>query len=175
MERYEKLWVDPEGADYRMGVFARQKRDGSVPLVANPTIDEVRSALRINNAKTVLDVGCGWGRLMLELQSEFDVTGCDVSYDMLNRIPSGLKRFFLDIAKPIPEFVIVNYTEAWDVSFTRGVLHYLDGNVEQAAENLNKLTKTKIIIWEHDDVCEAIAKVQPSSKFDFRPIKRLDE
>ena len=39
---YYRDWISDEGKIYRQKVCERQKKDGSKPLVANPTMDEIR-------------------------------------------------------------------------------------------------------------------------------------
>ena len=76
---YQKAWVDLAGKSYRMTVYERQRADGSKPLIDNPSPEEIAVALRADSARRVLEVGCGWGRLMTALAGEFAIEGCDVS------------------------------------------------------------------------------------------------
>src|SRR5882672_5512354 len=83
---YVRDWVDSRGRDYRLRVFERQRKGGLQPLVSNPTVAEIRQALEACSPSmkdSILEVGCGWGRLLEELHSDFDIAGCDVSDDML--------------------------------------------------------------------------------------------
>lgn len=186
MDDYEQKWCSPEGETYRKGVFNRQRREGLSPLVDNPTIDEVRETLQQSRAKTVLDIGCGWGRWLEQLnEEEFIVTGCDVSSDMLALVPKHLRAFQLDLTQAIDPKVgawtgtvrYPTYPPFWDVGLLRGVLHYLLSNPEKwrrVVENLHQLVRYKIFVWELPEVCEELAKWN-SPLFDLRPIQRKDE
>src|SRR5258707_15393363 len=93
---YLRDWVNPEGLAYRIQVYERQRKGGTQPLIENPTANEVRNALRAYQPRSVLEVGCGWGRLLEDLDGEFNVEGCDVSPDMLKLCSTNLKTFHLD-------------------------------------------------------------------------------
>ncbi len=80
---YRRTWMTAEGHAYRLKAHERQSKYGTKPLDANPTFDEVRTALRAHEPQSVLEVGCGWGRILQEWSAEFNVEGCDVSADML--------------------------------------------------------------------------------------------
>lgn len=168
---YLKIWVGNEGAKYRAEVVARQGFNGTKPLADNPTIDEVREVLRLHGAKTVLEVGCGWGRLACGLIEEFDVAGCDVSTEMLRLAPEELDTFWLDIAAPRLNPALVG---RYDAVFCRGVLHYMSENktaMENAARNLDALAIKKAVLWEYPEVCAQFS----GDKFDLRPIERKQE
>lgn len=175
--RYQKLWVDPEGHDYRYAAFNRQSAKGSQPLLDNPTLEEVRDALRSYKAETVLEVGCGWGRLLEGLADEFKVSGCDVSPDMLKEVRPDIHTFLCDIADPkvADKHQKLGWRGEFDVVFTRGVLHYLledPALVEQAKRNLMLMANYKVILWEYAEVCVYFAD---KPFFDLRPITHKDE
>ena len=172
MHDYLFKWCSPAGLPYRRDTYERQFVNGTKPLVDNPTIDEVRATLRELKPTSVLDIGCGWGRWLELLAPEFNITGCDVSQDMLMLVRPELEAFPLDIAA-----TQLSVARSWDVGILRGVLHYLIESVqsfEQAAVNLDKLVRRKIVAWELPEVCEALEKLN-ISKFDLRPIERKSE
>lgn len=174
---YRRQWINPEGKPYRDRTFERQSKYGEKPLTSNPTIDEIRQALRSNNAKTVLEIGCGWGRLMEDLTGEFDIMGCDVARDNLERCPSHLKTFFYDIAVEDPLFVN-GHLWKWDVLFTRGVMLYLFDHPLQATfamNNMLMLASKKIIIWEWPEVCDQMKLFSNNVKFEYHPIRHQEE
>jgi trans-aconitate methyltransferase len=116
----------------------------------------------------VLEVGCGWGRLSAALNGEFDVEGCDVSPQMLALVPLSLPTFRCDIASPD------TWTgRSWDAVFTRGVLHYLDGDavlLSNARRRLAAMGKT-VVLWEIPEVCDSFA----GCGFVLRPLMRREE
>jgi len=174
---YLRDWVNEEGKEYRINVYQRQGKGGQKPLISNPTFQEVKQALRPHSPNSVLEVGCGWGRLLDELKDEFNVEGCDISDDMLGLCPPGLKVFKLDIVKVDENFLQKNMNH-WDVILTRGVMLYFMNSPQQMAkalENLSRLANKKVLFWEWLEVCEHMKKVFSHSKFEFHPIEKRDE
>jgi|GEM_PF-842595 len=174
---YVRTWVESEGLTYRMRTYERQRKGGSKPLVSNPTVDEVRSALRAYQPKSVLEVGCGWGRLLEELAHDFNIEGCDVSVDMLKLCPTQLKVFHADFAIENQSFLRENAAR-WEVIFTRGVMLYLmeaPVQVAYAMNNMLMLASKKILIWEWPEVCELMRRFSDSSKFEYHPIEHRSE
>src|SRR6266850_3014876 len=174
---YVRDWVDSRGRDYRLGVFERQRKGGLKPLVSNPAVAEIRQALTACNPGSILEVGCGWGRLLDELHCDFDITGCDVSDDMLGLADPRLKTFKLDIATENIPFMRAK-EQRWDVLFTRGVmLYFMEVPVQFAfpINNMLMLAARRIIIWEWPEVCEKMRQFSSSPKFEYRPIEHRSE
>jgi hypothetical protein len=174
---YRRIWIDPAGHEYRLKAYERQREGGEKPLVENPTFDEVRAALRVHRPSTVLEVGCGWGRLIDALKDEFSVEGCDVSPDMLKLCPPGVRTFEHDIAVEDYSYLRAN-TYRWDVLFTRGVMMYfMDVPLQMAyaMNNMMMLAKDKIIIWEWPEVCAWMQQFSSSPKFEYHPLEHRSE
>lgn len=175
---YLKDWVSQEGRQYRMMVYKKQRKDGSKPLIANPTFQEVKAALRPHSPSRVLEVGCGWGRLLEAIQDEFHVEGCDISDDMLKLCSQKLKVFKLDIVKADPDYVRQN-SNRWDIIFTRGVMLYFmefPSQMTLALENMAKLANKKVLFWEWTEVCNFMRKISDNNpKFEYHPIEHLQE
>lgn len=174
---YRRDWVNPEGAAYRMGVYERQRKGGEKPLVENPSADDVRSALKAHGARSVLEVGCGWGRLLEEISPEFEAEGCDVSDDMLRLCAKGLKTFHHDITVENIPFLRAN-AGRWDAIFTRGVmLYFMEFPVQMAyaMNNMMMLSAKKILIWEWPEVCDRMRDFSDSPKFEYHPLERRSE
>lgn len=174
---YLRDWVNPEGKSYRLGVYDRQRKGGVKPLISNPTIDEIKAAFRANNASFVLELGCGWGRIMEDLLDEFHIEGCDVSQDMLDLCPQYLKVFYHDITVENMPFLRDNQNR-WDAIFTRGVmLYFMEVPVQMAyaMNNMLMLASKKIIIWEWQDVCDRMRQFSNNPKFEYHPIERRSE
>ena len=174
---YKKAWVDPAGYAYRMRAYEKQKREGEKPLLENPTVEEVRTALVAHSPQKVLEVGCGWGRLLEELYKEFNIDGCDISQDMLKLCPPYLNVFEHDIAAENPEYYSQNGNR-WDILFTRGVMLYIVEKPDvtlTTMKNMSMLVRKKILIWEWQEVCEKMQSILPDSKFEYHPIERRDE
>ncbi|MHB8628332.1 MAG: hypothetical protein ACYDBJ_24945 [Aggregatilineales bacterium] len=174
---YKRTWVSQEGRAYRMSAYERQRAGGLKPLDANPTLDEIRAALRIHAPQSVLEVGCRRGRLLDGLKDEFNIEGCDVSPDMLKQCPPGLPVFEFDVATEQWQFVHDN-AGRWDVIFVRGVMLYLIENPLQTAYAMNNmlmLASKKILIWEWPEVCAQMQDFSDSLKFEYHPIEHRNE
>jgi hypothetical protein len=173
---YVRDWIRPEGLAYRMRAYERQRKGGTQPLTSNPTVDELRSALNVHQPKSVLEVGCGWGRLLEELSRDFDIQGCDVSMDMLKLCSPQLNVFHIDLAVENQPFLRENAAR-WDVLFTRGVMLYLREDIQMAyaMNNMLMLASKKILIWEWPEVCERMKTFSNSSQFEYHPIEHSSE
>jgi SAM-dependent methyltransferase len=175
---YRWAWVDPDGANYRLSFYERQRKGGAKPLVDNPTVAEVVKILDQFETTTVLEVGCGFGRLLEQLPPRFKAAGCDISQDMLSKAPANLSTFHLDIAYPPANF-IVNEINRWDCIFTRGVMLYLIENEEacmNAIKNMRLLAKKKVIFWEWPEVCDSLRALCGNDNFfNYQPILHKDE
>ncbi len=120
---YSYYWSADSGKEYRKKTYLRQDKNGSMPLVANPTIVEIRKELDKYYPESVLEIGCGWGRLLSELDPFYHIDGCDISEEYLINCPPKIKVFKCDIVKQAP----AGY---WDVVFTRAVIQYLINDKE---------------------------------------------
>jgi 2-polyprenyl-3-methyl-5-hydroxy-6-metoxy-1,4-benzoquinol methylase len=171
---YYRDWISEEGGKYRLGVYDRQKKDGWKPLLTNPTIDEIREQFIKYNPVQILEVGCGWGRLMEPLSQYFDIEGCDVSPDMMERINPSLKAFYWDIIKESNPYG----DKKWDIVFTRGVILYFMEDKREMMAAMHSMVDTAnkaVILWEWPEVIERVKKVFPSDKIVCIPILHLDE
>ncbi|MBN1823321.1 MAG: class I SAM-dependent methyltransferase [Endomicrobiales bacterium] len=171
---YYRDWVSEKGRQYRMDVYERQKERGAAELVSNPTIDEIKADIGKYSPEGVLEIGCGWGRIMNGLRDEFKVEGCDCSKDMLDRVYPGLKTFYWDVvAEACPE-----KAKKWDVLFCRGVFQYVVENkkrLQKAFDNTLPVTGKAFIIYEWPEVLDEIRKVCEDGRLVLKPIKHLRE
>ena len=174
---YKKNWVEPQGRAYRMKVYERQREGGEQPLTSNPTVQEIQVALRVHTPQSILEVGCGWGRLLEKLQGEFEIEGCDVSDEMLRLCPPGLHVFNYDIAVENTAFLRKSLYD-WDVLLTRGLMLYLIDLPVQTAYAMNNmlaLARKKILVWEWPEVCSRMQQFSTSDKFEYHPIEHRSE
>ncbi|MEO8607149.1 MAG: class I SAM-dependent methyltransferase [Chloroflexota bacterium] len=174
---YRKAWVDPAGYAYRMKAYEKQRKGGEKPLLENPTVDEVRAALQAHSPESVLEIGCGWGRLLEELYKDFKIEGCDISPDMLKLCPPYLSVFEHDIAAENPDYYRQN-ANRWDILFTRGVMLYIVEKPDvtlQVMKNMSTLAQQNILIWEWPEVCAKMQTILIDPKFEYHPIERRDE
>lgn len=160
--RYQRLWEQDEDG-YATACYDRQRADGTQPLIDNPTIEEVRQVLREYKASDVLEVGCGWGRLALQLKAEFRITGSDIDQPRLLRAQEdGLRVSYCDIARPVRATCA-----PYSMGFTRGVLHYLTPEELEVAKANFKILVRRAVLWEYANVCKAF---EGDDFFILRPI-----
>jgi SAM-dependent methyltransferase len=172
---YEKNWILKEGKKYRDVVYRRQSATGSRPLISNPTYDEMRAVFDTFSARRLLEVGCGWGRILEALHPYYEIEGCDISDDYLSLVKAPAKAFKLDVINP-PNNFLEEHAGGWDVVFCRGVMLYLDRpQIRKAMENMAKLASKRVVIWEWPHVCRIMHSENPDPKFNYTPIKKIDE
>jgi len=172
--RYYSDWIGKEGETYRKGVYERQKQGGTKPLIDNPTIEEISKEIRFFCPTSVLELGCGWGRLMEPLNSDFNIEGCDICKDLMEKANPSLRIFSWDIVKT----KCPKNNQNWDVLFSRGLFLYIFQNsndLRDSIKNVLEVTNKAIILWEWPHVLEAIKKISTDSKLQFRPIEYRDE
>jgi SAM-dependent methyltransferase len=174
---YAHYWENAAGAEYRKRTFDRQHAGGTKPLIENPTYEEIQSALDRHQPKNVLEVGCGWGRILEELSATYDIEGCDLSEDLLAKARKDLKTFKLDIVSP-PSGWVESHQDHWDVVFCRAVMMYFyeqPEDMRRAMATAESIAKTKVIVWEWPHIIERMKKTNPSKKFEYHPLSFREE
>jgi len=168
---YKKHWIDEQGKKQRDTLEERQ----SVTLQRFfPTPAGLRRRIAAYNPQNVLDIGCGYGRLLEEMAKHFNAEGCDVANDLLEKVRPDLREkvFQLDIVNPPPGW-ITEHRNNWDVSYAWAVFMYFIDDPESMAsamKHTDEITKKKIIIWDWKHVCDYMRSVYPSEKFEYHYI-----
>jgi 2-polyprenyl-3-methyl-5-hydroxy-6-metoxy-1,4-benzoquinol methylase len=155
---YVHDFVTRDGHEYRKQFFAQQWRGGEHPLLVYPSPKELFSQLDKYNPRSVLEFGCGWGRMMEWLVDRYgnsiEIQGCDVCDELLVAAQFsgyGLDVFKLDIVKK-------SLNRQWDVLFCRGVFHYFTGQqMGNAIKNLLSMTNRRMLVWEFPHICGALS------------------
>lgn len=157
---YEHYWMGEAGKDYRLSAFNRQQ-----DLATNPTFEEMREAIDYYNPDTVLEIGCGWGRVLDALSPYFNIEGYDVSDDLLALVPPHLAASKFDLVRDVPQ-------RTWDVVIaTRVFMYFADHpeDMKKAVAAADAFAVNKVIVWEWPHVIEEM-KPYATNKFEFRPI-----
>lgn len=155
-----------------MPLSDQQNRSKLKPLTLKPSVEDVKAALRVHKPASVLEVGCGSGKLLSGLANEFNVEGCTKSSDMLRQCEPGLKVFQYDIAAAAGDFEYKNVSR-WDILLTRGAMMDLIETPLQTAYAMNNmllLARTKILVWERPEVCWWMQQFSDSPKFEYHPV-----
>ncbi|HEV2335330.1 MAG TPA: methyltransferase domain-containing protein [Stellaceae bacterium] len=110
-------------------------------VLAQDISDWAGAAALAGRGLTVLDVGCGWGPLLCQLEAEphFDnigISGCDTTHTVLYK-PELYREFFIgDLARGYPEIE----SERYDVVVCEQVLEHLD-RLDRAIATLVRVTR----------------------------------
>ncbi len=91
---YSYYWKLDSSKNYREDMYRRQK-----DMDANPTFEEMRLAIQAYSPKSVLNVGCGYGRETKALSPYFDIEGCDIAEDLIEKARGDLQIFKFDIVE----------------------------------------------------------------------------
>lgn len=169
---YKNYWVEDGGKEYRLSMYQRQKKDGTLPLLTNPTVDELIKEIDKYKPEKVLEMGCGYGRSLEELKTHFDISGADISKDLLDLCDPTFRVFELDIVDVDPKW-LQDHQDSFDVVFCRAVMQYFfdhSADMVKAMKNMELIARKKVICWEWPHVCDYMKKTYPSDKFDYRPI-----
>ncbi len=164
---YKKQWIHPDGRKYRMDFFNRSGR-----LVDNPTANELIDALESHKPLSILEVGCGYGRLLKHVTDHFgmSIAGCDVSREMLDLCPPELTTFEYDVC--LPE----TFMDTWDVGYCRGVfMYFTEQQMRAAMEEVTMLVRRHFIVFEWQEVCDLMEAITPSNFFEYRPVLKKAE
>lgn len=157
-----------------LGAFERQSESGHKPLRNNPTIDQVHDAVEACEPESVLEIGCGWGRLTAPLNRRMGgrVEGCDYLPEMLERCDGSFRAFRWDCLANVPLL-----SRTWDVTFTRGLFLYFVGDdvVEVAMRNVLAVTARKAIFWEWPETIRVMATTLRDPRIEYRVVVHLEE
>ncbi len=165
---YESHWLHEKGKGQRDTLEGRQSTSLQRFF---PTPRALCRCLKRHEPRTVLDIGCGYGRFLEEVTKQFDAQGFDVAPDLIERVPDSLKDrvFVLDIVRP-PEGWVDAHVAAWDVSYAWAVFMYFIDDTERmraAMTNAERVTKDKVIVWDWKHVCDYMRRIHPSDRFEY--------
>lgn len=176
---YETAWISSEGAEYRKNFYERQRAGGTKPLLDNPTVSEVIIDLEKHKPQSILEIGCGFGRLLEPISNYFcdvAVAGCDVSKEMLDLCPEELETFRIDICRPLKVYEDF-FSAQWQVAFCKGVFMYFDRHqIREAMQTASSLVRKKILVYEWPFVCKRMIDVLPPDlKWEYHELLEKEE
>ena len=123
---YDKLWLD-DTLTYSCAYFDHGNRDD----LTKAQIDKVHHILKKLDpkpGKTLLDIGCGWGTLMLTAAKEYGlrVTGVTLSEEQFNLVQKRIKDEGLE---DVAEVLLIDYRELgdrkWDYITSVGMFEHV--------------------------------------------------
>ena len=167
MRGYKEYWTKPEYKEYR-------ERFAKSTIASHPTLEEMRRVFDRYGASTILEVGCGYGRLLEQLVPYYKVVGLDVAEEYIEAAQKkGLDVFYFDI-------ISENHSErsktkliAYDTVFcSRFTMYFYEKPEEMktAMQVMESLARKKVIVWEWPHIIDYMKKVYPSDTFEYHSI-----
>jgi SAM-dependent methyltransferase len=166
---YKHYYVDDK--NYIATLQRKTESVKSIPY--HPSVNFLKERINAHGATTVLDAGCGYGRLLEQLAPYYQAEGCDVSKELVEQTAAkGLSAFQLDLVEASGEWQEA-HKHRWEVSFCRAVFMFFIDHPEdtyRAMKTLDAITAKKVLIWDWEHVCDYMKKTYPSDKFEYHHI-----
>ena len=123
---FYKLWLD-KTMTYSCAYFTGGNRD-DLTQAQEDKVHHILQKLNPQSGKTFLDIGCGWGTLMLTAAKEYDlkVTGVTLSEEQYRFVQEQIKKAGLE---DVAEVKLVDYRELgdrqWDYITSVGMFEHV--------------------------------------------------
>ena len=166
-EKGEKLYdifLDKQHRQYSCGYWKPNTK--TLEEAQQNKIDHIIKKLDINNGDKVLDVGCGWGGMALELarQKGCEVTGISLSKNQINYCKKKAKELGLDNQV---SFELADYREIsgkYDRIYSVGMFEHVGRKFyNKFFKSINKLLKKDGLFLLH--TIGVVDKPTPQNKF----------
>ncbi|GIM29523.1 SAM-dependent methyltransferase [Clostridium polyendosporum] len=114
---FYKLWLD-ETMTYSCAYF--KSPDDTLTQAQKNKVDHILNKLALKEGHTLLDIGCGWGELIITAAKKFKVksTGITLSLEQFNKVKERIK---IEGVNDLVEVRLVDYRELKDIKFDRVV------------------------------------------------------
>lgn len=142
---FYKLWLDNDTMAYTCAYFKTEK--DTLELAQSQKFDHVLRKLQLQKGHSVLDIGCGWGHLLVRAAKKYGATGLGVtlSEEQYKYATAMAKRE--GVANKI-QFELLNYQDLYerDIQFDRvmsvGIMEHVgQGNHGDYFKVLDKMLK----------------------------------
>ena len=147
---FYKLWLD-DTMSYSCGYF--ENETDSLNMAQRNKINHILKKLNLKEGQTLLDIGCGWGELIISAAKQYKVKaiGITLSSEQFQKVNERIKSEGLE---NLVEVRLVDYREIENVTFDRivsiGMLEHVgQENLPQYFDVVNKLLKDKGISLLH--------------------------
>ncbi|MBU3185197.1 cyclopropane-fatty-acyl-phospholipid synthase family protein [Clostridium estertheticum] len=112
---FYKLWLD-DSMNYSCGYFKNDT--GSLNQAQSNKINHILNKLNLKEGQTLLDIGCGWGDLIISAAKQYKVksTGITISEEQFENATERIK---LEGLENLVEVKLQDYREIKNVSFDR--------------------------------------------------------
>ncbi len=112
---FYKLWLD-DTMTYSCGYF--KSPDNTLNDAQRNKVSHILRKLNLNKSMTLLDIGCGWGELILTAAKEYKVnaTGITLSLEQFNKVKERIK---MEGLEDLVEVEFLDYREIKNKKFDR--------------------------------------------------------
>ena len=147
---FYKLWLD-ETMTYSCGYFKHDT--DSLNQAQKNKIEHTLKKLNLKQGQTLLDIGCGWGELIISAAKQYKVKalGVTLSSEQLEKVNARIK---LEGLEDLVEVKLLDYRELRDISFDRivsiGMLEHVGKeNLMEYFQIVNNLLNDKGVSLVH--------------------------
>jgi len=147
---FYKLWLD-ETMTYSCGYFKHDT--DSLNQAQKNKIEHTLKKLNLKQGQTLLDIGCGWGELIISAAKQYKVKalGVTLSSEQLEKVNARIK---LEGLEDLVEVKLLDYRELKDITFDRivsiGMLEHVGKeNLMEYFQIVNNLLNDKGVSLVH--------------------------
>ena len=147
---FYKLWLD-DTMTYSCGYF--KSEDDSLTAAQKNKVDHILKKLNLKEGETLLDIGCGWGELIITAAKKYKVkaTGVTLSSQQFEKVNRRIENEgLIDLVN----VKLTDYREIKDIKFDKivsvGMLEHVGKeNLKEYFSAINKMLKEKGISLLH--------------------------
>ncbi|MFL0251918.1 class I SAM-dependent methyltransferase [Clostridium neuense] len=147
---FYKLWLD-DTMTYSCGYF--KSKDDSLTAAQKNKVQHILKKLDLKEGETLLDIGCGWGELIISAAKQYKVKamGITLSSEQLNKVKERIKNEGLE---DLVEVRLADYRELRNVKFDKivsvGMLEHVGkDHLKEYFDALDKLLNDKGVSLLH--------------------------
>lgn len=147
---FYKLWLD-ESMTYSCGYFKNE--DDTLDEAQKNKVQYILKKLNLKEGETLLDIGCGWGELILEAAKEYKVKvmGVTLSSQQFERVKERIEE---ENVSELAEVQLIDYREIKDRKFDKivsvGMLEHVGKHhLKEYFSTINQLLNDKGISLVH--------------------------
>lgn len=147
---FYKLWLD-DTMTYSCGYF--KSKDDSLNQAQKNKVQHILKKLDLKEGETLLDIGCGWGELIISAAKQYKVKamGITLSSEQLNKVKERVKNEGLE---DLVEVQLVDYRELKNRKFDKvvsvGMLEHVgQDHLSEYFDTIDKLLNDKGVSLLH--------------------------
>ncbi len=147
---FYKLWLD-DTMTYSCGYFKNDT--DSLNQAQKNKVDHILKKLNLKKGQSLLDIGCGWGELIISAAKEYKVSACGITLSA-EQFQKVNERIEIEGLEGLVEVKLADYRELKGINFDRivsvGMLEHVGKeNLSEYFDIVNNLLKEKGISLLH--------------------------